>query len=238
MHRGKKEVIKKQEILQAIILADDYTEKLTPMNKYYPIVLTPIANIPLLDYIVETLIASKVQEIYIYCTNYVEDLKKRINEIKLVRNINISLLINEGCYSMGDAIRDIDSKGNIRGDFILVQGNAMTNANLQNFVMKHKIRANNDKGAIMTMIMDNVGSKENSSLKDELYCIVSSEKSKKMVYYDKLNNHVNKVLLPRMNTFFYDKLRLNTNLVDSHVYICSPAVLSLFSDNFDFQVTL
>ena len=34
----------------------------------------------------------------------------------------------------------------------------------------------------------------------------------------------------------HQELRLRTDLLNLHVYICAPEVLMLFSDNFDYQV--
>lgn len=236
MKSEKREIIKDKKILQAVILADDFTEDLAPMNEYHATVLTPVANTPLLDYLVETLMASKVQEIYLYCTNYVEELKKRVNMLKSIKNVSINMLINEGCYSLGDAMRDIDSKGKIRGDFILIRANAMINANLQHFIHLHRQREKEDKGAIMTVIMQNVGYKRNSSLEENMYFVVSDEKTRKMTYYDKISAGDDKVVLKRRNLIISGSSRMNTDMLDTHVYICSPAVLSQFSDNFDFQV--
>ena len=35
-----------------------------------------------------------------------------------------------------------------------------------------------------------------------------------------------------------DEVEIRSDLADTHIYICAPEVLMLFSDNFDYQVSL
>jgi len=128
----------KKDVLQAVILADDFTTRLNPIHNIFPSILMPVINIPLLDYMIETLIKSRIQEVFLYCSSHIDLLKKYKME-KVYKDITISLIISDGCRSLGDALRDIDTKGWIRGYFILIRGNAFTNTNLKTLFNVHRL---------------------------------------------------------------------------------------------------
>jgi translation initiation factor eIF-2B subunit epsilon len=55
--------------------------------------------------------------------------------------------------SVGDILRDLDEKQLIVGDFILVQGCTVSNADLTDAIETHRKRREKDKNAIMTMVL-------------------------------------------------------------------------------------
>ena len=53
--------------------------------------------------------------------------------------MSITAIGNEDCRSLGDAMRDLDSKGLLRNDFILIStGDTISNVNLLPLLEKHK----------------------------------------------------------------------------------------------------
>ena len=52
--------------------------------------------------------------------------------------MNVQTITADTCYSMGDALRDIDAKNLIRSDFILMYGDVVSNIKLKNTVEEHK----------------------------------------------------------------------------------------------------
>nr|XP_003700330.1 PREDICTED: translation initiation factor eIF-2B subunit epsilon [Megachile rotundata] len=224
----------KKDIIQAVVLADDFVTSLTPMQDVFPSILIPVINVPLLDYLIETLIKSKVQELFLYCSSHVDLIRAYIKEKKSLR-ISISLIVSEGCTSIGDALRDIDAKGSIRGNFILIRGDAFINANLMNALSAHCAKLEKDKATTMTMLLRNVGSLNDSLLKRETCLVVSDKSTKKILHYSKLRDNEKKVELELSWFLDHGEVDINTCYMDTHVYLCSPSVLPLFSDNFDFQ---
>ncbi|XP_015592869.1 translation initiation factor eIF-2B subunit epsilon isoform X1 [Cephus cinctus] len=224
----------KKDVLQAVVLADDFTTNLTPVQNVYPSILMPVVNVPLLDYLIETLVQSRIQELYLYCSSHIESLKKYVQS-KNSDDISINLIISDGCRSLGDALRDIDTKGAIRGDFILIRGDAFTNANLKNLLELHRVRIEKDKGAAMTLLLRDVGSTNIPSLIEESSLVVADGSNNKVLFYKKLAKDEKKVKLELEWFLDHDKIEINTGLLDTHIYLCSPAVPPLFSDNFDFQ---
>ncbi|XP_012270607.1 translation initiation factor eIF-2B subunit epsilon [Orussus abietinus] len=224
----------KKDVLQAVVLADDFTTNLSPGQNILSSILLPVVNVPLLDYLIETLISSRIHCLYLYCSNHIDSIKQYIHE-KNHKDINISLILSDGCQSLGDALRDIDAKGWVRGDFVLIRGDAFTNANLKNLLDIHRSKVVKDKGAAMTMILRDIGSTNVHSLKEETNLVVTDGSSTQVLFYKKLGNEERKFPLELEWFLGHERIEINTNFLDSHVYLCSPSVLPLFSDNFDFQ---
>ena len=54
--------------------------------------------------------------------------------------------------SFGDAMRDLDAKSLLRGHFVLVQGDTVSNVRLAPLVERHKKRADEDKNASLSLV--------------------------------------------------------------------------------------
>lgn len=55
--------------------------------------------------------------------------------------------------SVGDAMRDLDAKGLITSDFLLVSGDIVCNVPFDEVLTAHRNRRQKDKNAIMTMVL-------------------------------------------------------------------------------------
>lgn len=227
-----------QESLQAIVFADDFINELKPAEEVYPSILLPIVTAPLFDYLLETLVRSRVQQVFLYCSSHVEKLKDFIDLLKHCKdeNLIITPIISDGCRSLGDALRDIDTKGCIRGDFILIRGTAFANVDLRLLMDLHKARKEKDKNTAMTMLFRNLGNVKDSALKNESSLVVSSTNTRKLLYYKKIAPNEKKVDLELQWFLEHDKIHVDMALFDTRIYMCSQSVLPLFADNFDFQV--
>ena len=233
---GAEAKLGKKDTLQAVVLADDFTTSLNPAQNVCPSILLPVANAPLLDYLVETLIQSQVQELYLYCSNHIESLKDYV-ATKDYKNITVSLIISDGCRSLGDALRDIDTKGWIRGDFILIRGDAFTNANLKVLMALHRSKCDKDKGAAVSLVFRNIGSTKDSLLQEQSCMFVANRSNRKVLFHTKLGKDDKRVKLELEWFLDHEQIEINSSFIDTHVYLCSPSVLPLFADNFDFQVS-
>ncbi|XP_033216644.1 translation initiation factor eIF-2B subunit epsilon-like [Belonocnema kinseyi] len=226
----------KSDMLQAILFADDFTTRLSPTENIVPSILLPVLNAPLLNYLIETLVASRVQEVFLYCSNHVDLLKNHVKSINR-HDITLTPIISEGCRSLGDALRDIDTKGWVRGDFILIRGDTFTNVDFKRLMSSHQSRAKKDSGTSMTLLLSNFGNLQNSCLSEETCLTVSDSVDNKVLFFKKVGGE--KKLKMELQWFLdHEDIRINSGLLDSHVYLCSPTVLPLFSDNFDFQTNL
>lgn len=225
----------KQEILQAIVLADDFDFDLKPYTQIYPSIMVPVITTPLFDYTLETLERSKVQQVFVYCSSHIEKMKSYLGSVRLQkRNLTITLIVNDGCRSLGDALRDLDTKGIIRGDFILLRGTAFTNVNLKNLMDLHKAKKQKDKNIALTMVLKDLGSVKDSVFKNESSFVVFNTNTKKLLSHKKFL--YDKSIDLESEWFLNGKTSIKSAMLDTRIYLCSQSLLPLFADNFDFQV--
>lgn len=227
--------VSKKDALQAVVLADDFTTSMTPLERVYPSILMPVMNVSLLDYTLEILVRSKVEEVFIYCNNHM-NLFKQCMIGKDNDDVAITVIYSDSIKCIGDALRDMYEKGCLRGHFILLRGNSFINTDLGHLINTHRSIVEKDKGAAITMVLRYVGPTKGTSFNEETTLVVSDKSNNKILHYEKLRDAEKKVKMKIGWFLSHDEVRICTALLDTHVYMCSPSVLSLFADNFDFQV--
>lgn len=52
--------------------------------------------------------------------------------------MKVNVIVSESCRSFGDCLRDLDAKGLIRGDFVLLEAGVVSNIKLMPLIKKHK----------------------------------------------------------------------------------------------------
>ncbi|GBG77156.1 hypothetical protein CBR_g23483 [Chara braunii] len=187
-------------------------------------------------------------------------------------NFKVTPVVAQNCTTMGDALRFIDGKGVIRGDFILVRGHTIGNFSLADALEEHRCRRKKAKQAVMTMLFRRCKSLETTRQTrfggNELLVVIDSTSKQLLVYDDgskwpavagrlpKLSpgqmgrNHVRQAgsessaaagraaRCTRLDSGDLKRrtaVQLRMDLVDCFIDICAPEVLSLFTDNFDYQ---
>jgi translation initiation factor eIF-2B subunit epsilon len=61
--KGPQERIEARTVLQAVLLADSFTQRFRPITIERPKVLLPLVNVPMIEYTLEWLAMNKVQEV-------------------------------------------------------------------------------------------------------------------------------------------------------------------------------
>ncbi|KIY94274.1 putative translation initiation factor eIF-2B subunit epsilon [Monoraphidium neglectum] len=140
--------------LTAVLLADSFTQRFRPITVERPKVLLPLVNAPLIEYTLEWLALNKVEEIYVFCCAHADQIKKYLADSKWLkqRSPRIITVVSRNCLSVGEALRALDQKDLIKGDFILVSGDTVANVDLAPALAAHRARREKDKNAIMTMV--------------------------------------------------------------------------------------
>jgi translation initiation factor eIF-2B subunit epsilon len=145
-----------QDKLQALVLLDSYSNKFEPLSSYKAECLLPfVGGRTLLDNSIEFLIENGVEEIYLFCTKHYHQIKEYLDEKNPIwsRQVEIHFLYNFTCRNLGDAMRDIDARGLIRSNFILLTSTSVvSNLKLKEHLEQHKQTSKTDKNAIMTML--------------------------------------------------------------------------------------
>lgn len=228
----------------AVVVLDSYSDNFGPFSTIGPECLLPVmGGKTLLDYNIEYLVDNNINEIYLFCTNHHNQIKDYLTTRKW-KNVDIHFLYNIKCQSLGDVIRDIDTKGLITSNFILVTATGI----ISNVCLKPltiKFNNNNDKNKIMTAVCCDVEKDLNISYFTNNCGNVNVlfNNNNRIVYYNKLTSRGKNIEIPAavLLAGLADKANLSNtlqhkfNLLDSQIYLCSSHVLHIFSDNFDFE---
>ncbi|CAH1390887.1 unnamed protein product [Nezara viridula] len=222
--------VTKEDVIQAVLIADSYNDDLFPA---YPVpCLLPIVNLPLLDYTLQCLSSAHVQEVIIFCSAHADSLKEYLKG-KCWGRMSINVVVSDGCRSLGDAMRDLDSKALIRGDFILLTGNLIGNLKVLPALEKHKKIQKTDKGLAMTLLYKECGKKSRTE-DDEVFLAIDKNTSQ-LLLHQRCSREASKINLPVEKLLEHKSMDIRCDLMDTRVAICSLSVPPLFSDNFDYQ---
>lgn len=154
---SKKQTEEAQEDgLSAIILTDNFhsSSSFQPLTSpTNPSCLLPFLNSTLLDWTLESLSLANVESVFILSKNGYKEIKNHIGKEKVNHYgfKSIEVIPIPESRSLGDSMRELDSKQIIRTDFILCHADCVGNIDLESVVRIHKDRRLREKDAIMTV---------------------------------------------------------------------------------------
>lgn len=227
--------------LQAVLLADSFAQKFRPITLERPKVLLPLVNVPMIDYTLAWLESVGVEEVFIFCCAHSKLVVDYLDSSQWARQPSflVQKIESHDSTSAGDALRRIYDLNVIRGDFILVSGDTVSNMCLTQALKEHKERRKKDMLAVMTMV---IKQSKPSSLthqtrlgNDELLMAIDPETKQLLYYEDKADHSKGLISLDKMLLAANPAVYLHNDMQDCYIDICSPEVLSLFTDNFDYQ---
>ena len=139
--------------------------------------------------------------------------------------------------SVGDALRDLDKRDLIVGDFLLVHGDVVSNVLVEPALRRHKVRRETDKSAIMTMLMrpGQLGSARSRKRGRQDRPVIVLGRDKRCLHYEELAGNSSFVTVDPEILKTQPEFEIRTDLRDPRIDICALDVLSLWSDNFDYQ---
>ncbi|KAH8386856.1 hypothetical protein KR093_003055 [Drosophila rubida] len=229
-----------KEIVQAVLIADNNAWNFKPLSDEASTALLPLVNVSMLDYALIALNRSGVEEVFVYASLYLQDIRQHIKEgiatfASWSFKMTVHVIGGEGCRCFGDAMRDLDAKALIRGNFILLGADTVTNADLRPVLEQHKRTAKFDKGAAATLVFKE--STSSTARTGNELLIAMDRQSTRLHYHQRLRmNHKEARYQIPLDVFLGNSsVTLHHNLLDPQIAIGSPSMLSLFSDNFDFQ---
>ena len=135
-------------------------------------------------------------------------------------------------------MRDIDSRGLITGDFLLVSGDVVSNVSIQPAVAQHRGRREKEKDAIMTMVLREAGVNHRTKTRSCRPVFVIDPTRDRCLHYEDIKaSAINSqpVTLDPDLLSGHAEIDIREDLIDCNIDICTPDVLSLWSDNFDYQ---
>ncbi|XP_057788646.1 uncharacterized protein LOC131005649 isoform X2 [Salvia miltiorrhiza] len=227
--------------LQAILLADSFATLFRPITLERPKVLLPLVNAPMIEYTLAWLEAAGVEEVFVFCCAHSKQVIDYLENSNWLNQPNFSVATIESYNAMsaGDALRLIYERHVIRGDFILVTGDTVSNMPLTQVLKEHKDRRKKDSNAVMTMVIKQSKpspiTHQSRLGTEELFMAIDPETKELLYYEDKADTSKGTITLDKTMLLDRSSMSLHNDKQDCYIDICSPEVLSLFTDNFDYQ---
>lgn len=140
--------------------------------------------------------------------------------------------------SVGDVMRDLDGKHVITGDFIAVTGDVISNMPIEGALAAHRARRQTDKNAIMTMVLREAGRTHRTKSSSVSPVFVVDPTKERCLHYEEIDNRADSSSRLNVETeivLSHAELDIRQDLIDCNIDICTPEVLSLWSDSFDYQ---
>lgn len=233
--RAKEE--SKEEILQAVVVADTFETKFATFSTDRPRCLMPLANTPLIEYTLEYLAGSGVQEVFFYAGAHIEQVETYLNASKWMTKAASFELRLRRCMatSVGDIMRDLDQADLIQGDFICVSGDIVSDFPIRKALEAHRLRKEKDKNAIMTICVRERQESDHRHRSQLIPTFVIDPAKERIMHYEEspagaqYGVHIDPEILK------IPELDIRQDLIDCRIDIGTPDMLSLWTENFDNQ---
>ena len=182
-----------------------------------------------------------VNEVYIYCgahTDQVEDYISRSRWTTTARTCpfsHLQFVRVSDARSAGDVLRDMDKRSLVDGDFILVNGDLVSNIMLDNALAAHRKRREASAANIMTMVLRSGGEDDHRTKTNGITPIfVVDTKTQRCLHYDEMDPltsdrymSLDPAVVDERSTEF----EIRSDLIDAEIDICTPEVLALWSES-------
>jgi translation initiation factor eIF-2B subunit epsilon len=199
----------------------------------------------LIEYTLEFLAMSGVADIYVYCGAHTAEVERYIQKSKWypltssASPFNSLEIVKTTAKSVGDALRDLDARDLITGDFLLVHGDLVSNLPIDGALAAHRKRRIADKNAIMTMVLRDGGLNAHRGKSNGITPVFVVDPTKdRCIHYEEMhalqaNKYVN--IDPDLLKEHLE-IDIRTDLIDCGIDICTPDVLALWAESFDYEV--
>ncbi|ROW01776.1 hypothetical protein VPNG_07807 [Cytospora leucostoma] len=236
---------KREDALQAVILADYFQDRFVPFSLEKPRCLLPLANTPLIEYTLELLEMNGVEDVIVYTGNHTDQVEDYINRSprwspasKSNPFSSLEFIRVSDASSVGDFLRDLDGRGLVSGDFILVHGDCVANIQLDAALAAHKARREANREAIMTVVLRSGGLDAHRTKAKGITPIFAIESNtNRCLHYEEMHSLQGDhyaTLDPAI--FEHEAVEIRTDLIDPGIDICTPDVLALWSESFDYEL--
>jgi translation initiation factor eIF-2B subunit epsilon len=188
---------------------------------------------------------SGVADIYVYCGAHTAEVERYLQQSKWYPQtssaspFNSLEIVKTTAKSVGDALRDLDARDLITGDFLLVHGDLVSNLPIDVALAAHRKRRIADKNAIMTMILRDGGLHAHRAKSNGITPVFVVDPTKdRCIHYEEMhalqaNKYVN--IDPDLLKEHLE-IEIRTDLIDCGIDICTPDVLALWAESFDYEV--
>ncbi|XP_024179975.1 translation initiation factor eIF-2B subunit epsilon isoform X2 [Rosa chinensis] len=227
--------------LQAILLADSFTTKFRPITLERPKVLLPLVNAPMISYTLAWLESAGVEEVFVVCCAHSKQVISYLENSEWFSqpNFTVTTIESHDSVSAGDALRVIYERNVIHGDFVLISGDTVSNMSLTQVLQEHKERRKKDSNAAMTIVIKRSKPSQiihQCQLGTDVLFMAIDPNTKQLLYYEDNADHAKgSIYIDKLLLADKSSISLHNDKQDCYIDICSPEVLSLFTDNFDYH---
>jgi translation initiation factor eIF-2B subunit epsilon len=135
-------------------------------------------------------------------------------------------------------MRDLDKRAILKNDFIVVYGDVVSNLPLEAALAAHRARKAEDKNAIMTMVLREAEMSHRTNSHGYSPVFVLDPSKNRCIHYEQIRPHEEEERRVNIDPELlsgHQEIDVRTDLIDCGIDICTPDVLALWSDNFDYQ---
>ncbi|KAB5518745.1 translation initiation factor eif-2b epsilon subunit-like protein [Coniochaeta sp. 2T2.1] len=201
----------------------------------------------MIEYTLEFLAQNGVQEVFIYCGRHIDQVEEYIYDsprwrphsklnpfIKPIEFIRVS-----DAHSVGDFLRDLDKRGVISSDFVLVHGDLVANISIDEALAKHRARREANRDAIMTVVLRSAGEDDHRTKAHGItpHFFVDPT-TNRCLHYEETHPLQSDHYLT-LDPALLDEnaaLEVRSDLIDCGIDICTPDALALWSESFDYEL--
>ena len=233
----------KVEKIQAVVLADSFTETCRPISLEMPKVLFPLCNTPMLSYVLEFLESAKVDEVLVFCSSFAEKVKEFLDNSRWSSNSGeggqsrmiVRTIASSRTSNAGDALRELDNQDLVTSEpFVLISGDVVCNIDLVSVLEAHKARKELDKDNVMTVVFKKASPDHRTRPVDDDLVVVLDTQSKQIVKYDNLCKCA--TIEAEASIFEeHEGIEFRYDLMDCNVDVCSKEMLLRISDEYDYE---
>lgn len=185
-----------------------------------------------------------MEEAFVFCCAHSHQVKEYLEKAGWAGksgsgSMAVTAVESHDAISAGDALRVIYDRGVIHGDFVLISGDTVSNMSLKDALQEHMDRKKKDPLAVMTMVIKHskpsILTHQTRLGNDEIVMAIDPETKELLYYEDRADNSHLYITIDKDILTNNPTLQLHNDMEDCYIDICSPEVLSLFTDNFDYQ---
>lgn len=218
------------------MLCDTYLPRFMPLTAHKPRCLLPLANTPLIEYTLEFLVNCGVKEVYLMCCSYSSLVTEYIANSKwgsLSAPFKVQTIELPNTMSVGDAMRDIDARGIITADFLLISGDVVCNIDFDKVWDAHVKRKKEDKNCIMSMVLREASARHRSRSNRTGLFVLDNETQRLVLYQKSILQK--EIPIDASELLKLTEVAFRNDLIDCRIDICTMDVPALFTENFDYE---
>ena len=200
----------------------------------------------MIEYTLEFLAMNGVQEVFIYCGRHIDQVEDyiynsprwrpggRISPFSSIEFIRVS-----DAHSVGDFLRDLDKRGLISSDFVLVHGDLVANVSIDAALAKHRARRQANREAIMTVVLRSAGDEDHRTKTHGITPhFVLEPTTGRCLHYEETHPLQSDHYVSLDPDLLKENaaLEIRSDVIDCGIDICTPDVLALWSESFDYEL--